>query len=139
MLFENIIGKDKRYCWERGCTSDKNSQANYCLEQQARAKVMDHRLFYNGPNGQAFDPAFPDFVRQGRMPANNFSFNSVDIESSLFNIGSCNLVEPKPEVVPRLKENLQAVNFFERPEMVKQEPFVPILDQRPWPICKNYS
>lgn len=139
MLCENIPGKDPKYCWERGCTSDKNSQANYCLEQKARAQIMDHRMFYNGPNGHAFNPAFPEFVRQGRMPANNFSFNAVDIESSLFNIGVCNLVEPKPAMVPRFKETLPQVAFFERPKLVKQEPFMPLLDQRPWPICQNYS
>lgn len=139
MLYENILGKDSRYCWERGCTSDKNSQANYCLEQKARAQLMDRRLFYYGPNGQAFNPSFPEFTRQGRMPANNFSFNAVDIESSLFNIGVCNLVEPKPAIVPRFKEALPQVAFFERPKLVKQEPFVPVLDQRPWPICQNYS
>jgi hypothetical protein len=139
MLCQNVPGKDPRFCWERGCTTDINSQANYCLEQQARAKIMDYRFFYYGPHGQAFDPAFPTFVRQGRMPANNFSFNAVDIESSLFNIGVCNLVEPKPAIVPQFKENLQNINFFERPELVKQEPFIPTLDQRPWPICQNYS
>ena len=139
MLCENIPGKDPRYCWERGCTSDKNSQANYCLEQKARAQLMDRRMFYNSPNGHAFNPAFPEFVRQGRMPANNFSFNAVDIESSLFNIGVCNLVEPKPAMVPRFKETLPQIAFFERPKLVKQEPFMPLLDQRPWPICQNYS
>ena len=136
---ELILENNKQFCHQRGCTSDRNSLASYCLEQQARAKIMDHRLFYNGPNGQTFNPAMPDFVRQGRMPASNFSFNAVDIESSLFIIGSCNLVEPKPEVVPRFKDNLQEIKFFERPEMVNQEPFVPVLDQRPWPICQNYS
>ena len=49
--------------------------SSYYLEQQACAKITDHRLFYNGPNGQAFDPAF-DFARQGRMLANNFSLNA---------------------------------------------------------------
>jgi hypothetical protein len=73
------------------------------------------------------------------MPANNFSFNAVDIESSLFNIGVCNLVEPKSAIVPRFKETLPPIAFFERPKLVKQETFMPLLDQRPWPICQNYS
>ena len=129
---ESILGININNCVKRGCTSDLNSSANYCLEQQARAKMLDHRMFYNGPNGEAFNPAFPEFVRQGRMPPNNFAFNSVDVESSLFNIGVCNLVNPKPEMVPQFKGNLQQINFFEVPKLIKQEPFRPDLDQRPF-------
>ena len=136
----NIILNNKKYlCNQNGCTSDKNSKANYCLEQQAREKIMNHRLFFNGPNGTAYNPAFPDLVRQGRMPANNFTYNPVDIESSLFNIGACDLVESRPPVLPRFKNNLDQIRFFDRPQLVKQEEFVPLSNQRPWPVCKNYS
>lgn len=139
MFWENKVNKDIALSGQKGNTRDKNSKANYCLEQQARLKTMDHRLFYNGPNGEAYDPALPDFVRQGRMPPNNFSFNPVDIESALFNIGSSNLVESKEEIVPQFKAELKNINFFERPEIVKQTPFVPLYNQRPWPITQNYS
>jgi len=117
----------------RGCTSDKNSSANYCLEQQAHNIKQDHREFYNGPNGRAFEPAYPQLYQQGFMPADNFSFNPVDIESSLFNIGSCNLVESQTPVVPKFKE-LPTVKFFKPTPVIGPKTFYPLLDQRPF-IC----
>ena len=53
------------------------------------------------------------------MPPDNFSFNSIDIESALLNIGSCNLVTPKPPVIPRFRENLPVVNFFTPPKHIE--------------------
>ena len=117
----------------RGCTRDKNSSANYCLEQHANNVRKDHREFYNAPNGRAFEPAYPQLYRQGFMPADNFSFNPVDIESSLFNIGSCNLVEPQAPVLPRFKE-LPTVDFFQPTAVIGPKIFYPLLDQRPF-IC----
>ena len=132
MLFENSSDKTSKYHWKFGSTSNHNSKANYCLEQKANAIINEHTMFYNGPNGEAYNPAFPDFIRQGRMPANNFSFNAVDIESSLFNIGVCNLVDPKPVTLPRFKENLQSISFFKRPTLIDQKPFIGLRDQRPY-------
>ena len=136
MFLNGVPEKNTNISLEGGCTRDKNSKANYCLEQDAQTKLMDMRMFYNSPNGYAFNPAFPELTRQGRMPADNFSFNPVDIESSLFNIGSCNLVEPKAATTPRFKQDLPSISFFEKPELVKQEPFTPLYDQRPYPISK---
>ena len=45
-------------------------------------------------------PHIQSLYRQGFMPADNFSFNSIDIESTLFGIGSCNLVDPKQPITP---------------------------------------
>ena len=139
MLFEILPDKKSKYCWEKGCTSNRNSQANYCLEQKAISQLNERTMFSYSPNGRAYNPAFPDFIRQGRMPANNFSFNSVDIESSLFNIGVCNLVDPKPAIIPQFKENLPQVSFFKAPNKIEQKPFVVLSDQRPYPICQNFS
>jgi len=117
----------------RGCTRDKNSPANYCLERQANNIRLDRRQFINAPNGRAFEPAFPELYQQGFMPADNFSFNPVDIESSLFNIGSCNLVEAAAPVVPSFKE-LPTVSFFKPTPVIGPKTFYPLLDQRPF-IC----
>ena len=116
-----------------GCTRDKNSSANYCLEQKANTVRRDHRDFLNGPNGRAYEPAFPELYSQGFMPADNFSFNPVDIESSLFNIGSCNLVEPKAATVPQFKE-LSTIEFFKTTPVIGPKILYPLLDQRPF-IC----
>ena len=115
------------------CTRDINSKANYCLEQRGQETIRSHLTFYNGPNGHAHDPAYPELYRQGFMPPDNFSFNSIDIESNLFGIGSCNLVEQKQPTTPRYKQ-LPTISFFQKPEVVKSKTFLPILDQRPF-IC----
>ena len=93
------------------CTRDKNSKANYCLEQKAIENIRNNLQFYNGPNGRALNPAYPALYRQGYMPADNFSFNSIDIESTLFGIGSCNLVDPKTPVVPHLQKFTNSIFF----------------------------
>ena len=115
-------------------TRDINSKGNYCLEQKARVATESNLAFYNAPNGHAFDPAYPELYRQGYMPPDNFSFNSTDIESALFGIGSTNLVEPKLPTVPRFKP-LSTVSFFKKPEVVESPTFIPLLGQRPF-ICR---
>ena len=44
------------------CTRDINSSANYCLEQRATRYDRRNLAFYNGPNGRAYDPAYPEFI-----------------------------------------------------------------------------
>ena len=112
------------------CTRNINSSANYCLEQRGHRIINNRQDFVNQPNGRAFDPAFPQLYRQGYMPADNFSFNPTDIESSLFGIGSCNLVESKQPVEPQLKE-LPTVAFFKTTRVIEPKTFFPLLDQRP--------
>ena len=116
------------------CTRDINSKENYCLEQKAKENINNNLQFYNSPNGHAFNTAYPELYRQGYMPPDNFSFNSIDIESSLLGIGSCNLVNPQAPAVPRYK-SLPTVSFFNIPPVVKEKTFVPLLDQRPF-ICR---
>lgn len=115
-------------------TRDINSKANYCLEQKTQETIRSNSSFYNSPNGHAFNPAYPEFYRQGYMPPNNFSFNPTDIESTLFGIGSTNLVDPKLPTVPQFKQ-LETVSFFKKPTIVKSKTFNPLLDQRPF-ICR---
>ncbi len=115
-------------------TRDINSKGNYCLEQKACVATQGNLAFYNGPNGHAFDPAYPELYRQGYMPPDNFSFNPTDIESALFGIGSTNLVESKSPTVPQFTP-LPTVSYFKKPEVVDSPTFMPLLDQRPF-ICR---
>ena len=134
----NFLNVPKINCRERACTKNKNSEANYCLEQQAKNKINERQFYYNNPNGHAYSPAFPELYNPGHTPASLYSLNAVDIESNLLNIGCCNLVENKPPVNPQFKNNLPEVSFFEKPKFVKQNEFVHISDQRPF-ICTSYS
>lgn len=96
-------------------TRDKNSPANYCLEQKGLKNIRDHLLFINGSSGHAYNPAFPELYMNGTMPADNLSCNSVDIESRLFGINTNNLVNPAPPTEAQLKK-LPITSFFETPK-----------------------
>ena len=61
---------------------------------------------------------------------NILSNNASDIESSLYGVGSTNLVTPKKEMTPRLKK-LPSVSFFDRMQTVIPEPLVIQNGQRP--------
>tara|TARA_B100001093_G_C26799353_1_gene1002627 strand:- start:660 stop:1055 length:396 start_codon:yes stop_codon:yes gene_type:complete len=122
-------------CQLRGCTREINTPANYCLERKAQETLKARQVYYNGPNGRAYTPAFPELYNSGQMPAENFSFNPVDIESDLFNIGTCNLENPQNPVAQRFKDNLPTVSFFQTPKKETPIIFYPLLDQRP-SICR---
>ena len=112
-------------------TRDINSKGNYTLEQEQLKNTRNNITYYNAPNGHAAEPAYAESYRQGYMPADNFSFNSIDIESSLFGIGSSNLVNPKEQTVPQFKV-LPTVSFFKKPDIVKAPSLLPLLNQRPF-------
>jgi len=134
MFCEFVQGMEPNACKKigpTGSTRDKNSRENYCLEQQGIHKIMNHRLYYHGGNGEAYSPALPNYINPSRLPASLFSFNAVDIESSLFNIGANNLVEPSNEFTPSLKPKLAEINFFEPTKLIKDAMFIPLTNQRP--------
>lgn len=112
-------------------TRDKNSSANYCLEQKGLGQVRDHLLFINGPNGHAYNPAFPELYINGSMPPDNLSCNSVDIESRLFGINTNNLVNPA-EPTKALLKSLPVKSFFEKPEIEKSIRIQQDTTQRPF-------
>lgn len=112
-------------------TRDKNSSANYCLEQKALGHIRDHILFINGPSGHGYDPAFPELYMNGSMPADNLSCNSVDIESRLFGINTNNLVNPAQPTQAQLK-TLPLTSFFETPKLQKSKRIQQDTTQRPF-------
>ena len=115
------------------CTRDINSKANYCLEQKALERIRQNLAFYNAPNGHAYKPSFPELYNTGRVPSDVLSCNNVDIESALFGIDSCNLVNPKPSTVAQLK-TLPDISFFNRPKVILPNNVYPDQSQRPFII-----
>ena len=111
-------------------TRDKNSTGNYCLEQKSLKQIRNNLAFYNSPNGHAYDPAFPELYMPSHMPSDILSNNPTDIESSLFGIGTNNLVNPNPEVVPSLR-NLPTVSFFSRQPIILPKTIYSDNNQRP--------
>ena len=113
-------------------TRNINTAGNYCLQQRSFDTSAKHTTYAGFGNNQ--NVAVPCYgITPSHMPAHVFSKNPVDIESSLFGIGSVNLVTPKAPVNPELK-NLKSVAFFETPEVIMPLPLVLDNKQRPFPI-----
>ena len=82
--------------------------------------------------------AFPGLGINMPMMTNGYnngilSQNASDIESTLFGIGSTNLVKQQPPVKPRLK-TIPMKQFFQRTPMIMPKPLVIEHNQRPFPI-----
>tara|TARA_B100001758_G_C18407468_1_gene613099 strand:- start:601 stop:963 length:363 start_codon:yes stop_codon:yes gene_type:complete len=116
------------------CTRAKNMSGNYCLEQKGIQHIMDYGLYNHSSYGHAVHPAIPDIgITPSHMPRNTLSTNPVEIETELFGIGSCNLVDPKKPVQPKLQQVPEMV-FFTRVPLIRPKQFVPDTNQRPFPI-----
>jgi hypothetical protein len=116
-------------------TRNKNTTGNYILEQRSLGLAREYDLYKNAPNGHAYKPALPEFgFNPSTMGRDNFSYNSIDIETALFGINSTNLVQPQAPVVPQLK-TLQEVQYFNRtPKLIMPAPLVIENNQRPFPV-----
>jgi len=83
-------------------TRNKNTPGNYSAEQWSLGEQINYNTYKN--YGVAQTTHFPgDGLLQGRVAPQQLSNNSCDIESQLFGIGSTNLVNPLPPVVPEIK------------------------------------
>ena len=114
------------------CTRNKNTYCDYILEQRNNTLINDYSLYKYSSNGIAYNTNIPAIgYMPSQIPGNILSKNSTDIESSLFGIGSCNLVKKKPEVVPELNK-IPMINFFEYSNKVQIPSCLLIdTDQRP--------
>jgi hypothetical protein len=94
---------------------DKNTPENYSLEAwrktHTRSRIMDTTFWRQA------EPMFPG---GGLLPNRNrnseLSSNWTDIENLLFGISANNLVHPRPEIVPQIKQ-LPSLNIADRPQI----------------------
>ena len=115
-------------------TRNKNTPAEYKLQQKRNDAVFEYYRFENGPNGKAtlngehihFDLG----SNASSRPAAELSKNFVDIESSLRGIGANNNVIRQPDVVPQLND-MKFVSYFDRPQLSMPDPLVIEENQRP--------
>lgn len=115
-------------------TRNNNTPGNYCLEQRNNRLMQDYELYKNSQNGNAYNPAIPTFgITPSHMPSSEFSYNPVEIESSLFGINSTNLVNPQKEVTPQLKK-VQEKTFIKKVPLIMPQPLAIEKQQRPFPI-----
>ena len=110
-------------------TRSKNTIGNYSFEKRDN----ENRLLYSVYKNYAVpeETYFPGNGLIGaRMTGNDLAMNSCDIESSLFGIGSNNLENPQPDVVPELKQ-LKYLSIIDRIPLITPAPLVVQLNQRP--------
>jgi len=111
-------------------TRSKNTPGDYQLEQKSIIQQLDYNTYRSyGVPMATYLPG--NNILTGRIAPENLSSNACDIESQLRGIGSTNLVNPQPEVVPEIKQ-LQSLNNGDKIPLVMpveftQEPF-----QRPF-------
>jgi hypothetical protein len=119
-------------------TSIKNSQGWYQQEQKAISRQLDHNVWKF--KCIAHDTRFPCAGINMPMMTNGYnnnvlSNNASDIESSLFGIGSSNLVKPKKPTKPNLN-HIGDIKFFNYLERTMPNPLIIENNQRPkGPFC----
>ena len=129
----------KKYIWDfhyilcphilMASTRNKNTPGDYKMaigSDKSRCAYLENP-FYGAPN-QSFLPGFG--LIGSKIAPSHLSSNSCDIESSLFGIGSTNLVQPQPNVVPQLK-SLSSLAITERPVLVMPRPIDISQTERP--------
>ena len=112
-------------------TRNKNTPGNYRAEQWSLEQNRINQHYLYAGNGQAITTHFAgNGLIGGWMPRTELSHNPIDIESSLYGIGSTNLVEPKSETVPYIKK-VDSLNIADRLELLLPKPLYIEPNQRP--------
>ena len=113
-------------------TRNKNTSLDYNLEQKGNSNLLRENLYLHSSAGRPTSECIPNVgYIPSHMSKDALSNNPVDIESTLFGIGSTNLVQPVDQVYPSLK-NLDFKDFFDRPSaVIMPYPLVMDNNQRP--------
>ena len=108
-------------------TRNKNAQGDYDLEQKQNSGILDYSSYLNSSYGEPIQSHFAgNGLLMGRIAPTTLSYNSCDIESQLYGIGSTNLVKRKDPVKLEAK-SLNSLNIIDRlpvyvPSSLKVEP-----------------
>lgn len=117
------------------CTRNKNTYCDYLLEQRNNRIIKEYNLYPNGSYGKATTNCLPNLgYNPSHLPRDVLSDNPVDIESKLFGINSCNLVNKTSEIRPNLKILSFNDVFYLNREVLVPEPLIIENNQRPFPI-----
>ena len=115
-------------------TRNKNSVRDYSCEQRIFQDINSYQTYTNSAYGQAITTHLPCLGFNGAaIPREKLSGNPIDIESSLFGIGSTNLVEPQAPINPELT-CVKHKSIIDKVEFVMPEPLVIEKNQRPRPL-----
>jgi hypothetical protein len=115
-------------------TRDKNCQGNYNLEQIQNTHISEYSTYKYSAYGHPVESHYAgNGLIMGKMAPTNLSNNACDIESYLYGIGSSNLVNLKPPVVPYIKP-LLSLSVIDRLPLIIPDPLVVAKNQRPYPM-----
>ena len=113
-----------------GSTQNKNSNFDYLCEKQQNKQVLDYYTF----NHYGVNPSKDYFFSIGsvpNMPRDKLSFNPVDTESFLRNIGSTNLENTSTQIQPKDKSIFREdILFYERNNTILPDPMIVFKNQR---------
>lgn len=117
-------------------TRNNNTPGDYSLQKRSYQQSNNYIEYTHSQTGKAYNNKFPSFgITPSYMPRELFSKNSIEIESSLFGIGSTNLVKTQQPTIPQLTI-LPEISYFERIQTIIPEPLVIETNQRPFFISK---
>ena len=119
-------------------THEKNDPSRFCQEQKSLYDIHQNIMwkYKTIPFRSAYPTAGINMPTMTNGFVNNvLSNNACDIESSLLGIGSSNLVNKKPKVIPQLNK-LSNAQYFDRLKVHIPDPLVIEKSQRPrGPFC----
>lgn len=111
-------------------TRNNNSLGDYESSISAIQKQAEYTTFIHGPQGAAQQTQFPgQGLVAGRFAPTSLSHNACDIESFLYGIGSVNLVNPAPIIIPNIKR-LRSLDMFEKAPTLMPETLTVAQNQR---------
>jgi hypothetical protein len=115
-------------------TRNINSKRNYSCEQDIFKNIQNYQTYTNSAYGEASTTNLPCLgFGAAAIPREKLAHNPVEIESSLFGIGSTNLVVEQQPITPQLK-CLQHKSIVDKIPFIMPEPLVVEKNQRPRPL-----
>jgi len=113
-------------------TRSRNTPGNYELEQRTFQLGFQYLSYEHSPHyAVQTNTYFPGQGLIGMKASNQvLAGNGCDIESQLFGIGSTNLVQAQPAVLPQI-HTLRSLDIADKMTMVMPDPFLPQANQRP--------
>lgn len=115
-----------------GSTQNRNSAADYACEQRQNLDILNYQTFK--PYTKTEKNYYFSIGSVPQTPREHLSHNSVDTESFLRNIGTTNLVSPKPEFVNYDRSSARKDGlFYDTSNLIMPKPLVVFKNQRPGP------
>ena len=107
-------------------TRDRNTPGNYRMEQNMNMSTIGWNTAQHETT--TYHPG--DGVGVAKTARTALAANACDIESQLFGIGTANLENPQPIVVPQLKQ-LKSLAMFDKPKVSMPDPLIVSSVNRP--------